>query len=487
MSKFNMTKKPAQPDTLTYEGAQSWSKRIDQEWFNNLMSNMVEDGFYEDSATKLNRYIDLTKQMLELYGSKFVARAAYFARNDCGMRSISQVTAALLNNSKFDGKRDFYARYMHRPDDISEIFSFLESQGEKRSHALVRGARDYLSSLNAYSLDKYKMLNKDWSMYDLINITHAHSKEIDDFKNGTLQKAGTWEQRVSGAESQEHKHEIWREMVEENRLGYLALIRNLNNILDDDAITSEWIDKYLVPQLTDAQKIRKSLVFPYQIYCAYKNLKARPYNLIIALDRAFRESIGNVPGLNGNSLIILDVSGSMEQYMSGRSNMSILEVGAVYAAAIYLSNPDSDFVKFATDYKMCKYNRLDNVFDIISKMQDNDNVGYQTNIGKVWKNLTKHYNRIFLFSDMQVMNNSYYYYFENNNAYNLLVDYFARCGDCPVYSFDLANYSNQLDNPDRNRLKFITGLNDNVFKFIELSERGENIVDYINEKYSYIV
>ncbi len=77
----------------------------------------------------------------------------------------------------------------------------------------------------------------------------------------------------------------------EGKLGYLALIRNLNNILEaidptksgrfDDAI----IYDYLVPQITNVDKIRKSMVFPYQIYNAYRNLKVYNFLVIAALER----------------------------------------------------------------------------------------------------------------------------------------------------------------------------------------------------------
>ena len=197
MSKFNQTRKPAKPNAVTYEGGLAFEKSLEQDWLNNLFSNMLENRFYETGNEQMERYIALTKQMLAKYGPGFVARASYFARNELGMRSISQLTAAMLNSQNFDGKRNFYAKYMKRPDDVSEIFAILDSLEEKRSHALVRGAADYLSSLNAYTMDKYAMRNKDWSMIDLINVCHPKSAVVDKFYNGQLEHAGTWRGKVS--------------------------------------------------------------------------------------------------------------------------------------------------------------------------------------------------------------------------------------------------------------------------------------------------
>ena len=478
MSKFNKTKTVAVPNASTYEGGAAFSKTLEEDWLNNLFSNMLENRFYESGDEQINRYINLTSQMLEKYGPKFVGRAAYFARNTLGMRSISQLTAAMLNSQNFDGKRDFYAKYMKRPDDVSEIFAILDALGEKRSHALVRGAADYLSSLDAYTMDKYAMRNKDWSMIDLINVCHPKSAVVDKFYNGQLEHAGTWEQKISASKSEEEKSQNWRELVESGKLGYLALIRNLNNIFAAN-VSEDWIERYLVPQLTNQDKIHKSLVFPYQIYTAYKNLKVREVNTVFALNKAFRTSVDNIPGLDGRSLVVLDVSGSMEDRVSGNSNMTIKEVCACYAAAIYLANPDSDFIKFGTEAKFCKYNRLNNVFDTIQEMQYNSGCGYGTNIVPVFLMLKKHYDRIFLFSDMQVMSDNRYYS-NSMAAQDAMKEYFKDYGRTKIYSIDMGNYRTQIANPMRGDLTLLTGFSDKIFKFINLMESGVSIIDYIN-------
>lgn len=493
MSKFNAAKRPAQPNAVTYEGGAAFEKSLEQDWLNNLFSNMLENRFYESAEDQMERYIKLTKQMLAKYGPKFVARAAVFARNELGMRSVSQLTASLLNSEKFEGKRDFYKNYMHRPDDVSEIFAILESRGEKRSHGLVKGAGDYLSGLSGYQMDKYRMSNKNWSMIDLINITHPKSEVIDKFCRGTLEKAGTWEQKMNAAKSKEEKNKNWRELVEQQKLGYLALIRNLNNILAA-GVSESWIETYLVPQLTNADKIHKSLVFPYQIYVAYKSLKVKEVNTVFALNKAFRTSIDNIPGLEGNSLVVLDVSGSMTDRMNGYTSMTIKEVCACYAAAIYLANPDSEFIKFGDTAKKCDYNRLDNVFNIIAQMQYNDNCGLGTNIIPVWNMLDKHYDRIFLFSDMQVMSpdnswSSWYYsrFNQGEEAVDVMKKYFNKYGRSRVYSFDLGNCSTQIANPNNGDLVMLTSLSDKIFVLLDILERGGSIVSYINGKYADII
>ena len=82
------------------------------------------------------------------------------------MRSVSQLTAAILNEHQFENKRHFFSQIVNRPDDVAEIFAAIEAFEGKRSHAAVRGFGDYLSSLGDY----HKMKGKQYNMFDLMLI-----------------------------------------------------------------------------------------------------------------------------------------------------------------------------------------------------------------------------------------------------------------------------------------------------------------------------
>lgn len=485
MSKFNKVEKTE--TVQSYEGGEVYAKNPVEDWLNFLMSSYLENQFYESADKQMNRYMDLTREVAEKYGWEFVAKSAFFSRNVLGMRSISEFTAAILNSQRFDNKRAFFRNYFKRPDGISEVFAAIENfLGEKRSHALVRGAADYLSSLGEYQLGKYKMNGKQFNMYDLINITHAHSAAIDKYKAGELEAPDTWEVNISGAIDQVERDYHWRKMVEEGRLGYLALIRNLRNITKAEGIDQKWVNKYLVPQLTNETAIKKSMVFPYQIYCAYKNIGIRNMSINSALDYAFRVACGNMPEMDGRTVVMLDVSGSMENRLSSNSSLTLKEVGAVYAAAM-LVNTNADFVKFGTMAKKMEFNLLDNIFDIVAKMCSNDRCGLGTDIGPAFDLLDKQYDRIFLVSDMQIMNaNISSWWCSVPKGVDTYKAYCKKYKCQPhMYSFDLANYSTQVENPNNPRIHLCTVLNDTLFKMIPYLENGGSLVDYINNNFSY--
>lgn len=487
MAGFNKVKQHG-PNAVSHEGGAVYEKSPVNAWMNMLFSSFMEDKFYESGLDQQKRFIELTNKMAEAYGYEFVAKAAVFARNELGMRSISQLVAAWLNNKTFYNKRIFYRAFMHRPDDVAEIFAAVDFLwGKKsRSHALVRGAADYLRTIKPQTLAKYKLNSRDYNMYDLINITHAYSKAINDYKNDHLVKADTWEVKIAGAENVEQKNQEWHRLVEEHKLGYMALIRNLNNILDS-GVDQDWIDRYLVPQIIDQDAITKSLMFPYRFYTAYKNLNTDNLSVTFALGKAFAIAAKhNAPQLQGASGIMLDVSGSMEDPISYRSNITIKEVGACFAVALLISNPNCAIVKFGTTAKTYIYSPLDNPFTSIKQICANDGCGYGTNIVPALYEMSKYIglNRIFIISDMQVMDSSNYtwnYYRHRSDATKV---YNTEFKDLPLYSFDLGNYRTQIKSPNDPKMHYITALNDQVFKFIGLLESGINLVDYINS-FSY--
>lgn len=480
MSKFNEKIKPARESS--YEGGENYKKDVLEDWMNFLFSSKMDNAFYESADTQQARFIELTNLVIDKYGAEFAGKCAMFTRNDLGMRSTAQLVAAMLNGQSFERKRDFYKAFCHRPDDMSEIFAAVDMLGGKRSHAMIRGFADYMSGLSEYSVMKYQMKGKRYNMYDLINIIHPKNGNgvIDDYMNGKLEAADTWEVNISTGQDN------WKNMVEGNRLGYLALIRNLNNILDED-VDDEWVKRNLVDQLINEVSIKKSLVFPYQIYTAYRNLKVQSFAVITALDTAFRIACGNMPKMDGNSVIMLDVSGSMDDCYGDKSSLTIKEVGACYAAALYI-NGNCDFIKFGNRAKSATFKKACGPFQVIREMCDNDNCGYGTDIAPAFGLINdKKYDRIFVVSDMQVMGkqNRFWGWGNSVDGMSNYRSYCAANGRTILYSFDLGNYSNQIANPNNHDVHLMTALNDNVFKMLEYVENGGKLYDYINENYHF--
>lgn len=490
MGKFNQNKEQLK----TYEGGRGYVRNPLKQWVNFMMGSRLEAGFYETQADHVYRITTLTEEIIKTYGARFAAKVAVFSRDVLGMRSVSQLVAAILNRHNFEGKRIFYANYFTRPDDVAEVFAIIEFFEEKRSHALVRGACDYLSLLNEYSLGKYKLARKEYNMYDLINITHAHSAAIDAFKADELEVPDTWETAISANLSEEERDKEWIRLVSEGKLGYMALLRNLRNITSAAEAVFKRVDIYgkgfvscLCDQLTSKNKIRKSKVFPYRIYTAYKILTYQycicssylRSEIISALQDAFVLAVDNMPKLKGSNVVILDVSGSMDQAISLQSCVSVLQASACQAMAMIIANPDTAVIKFGTEAVVStKFSdsKLD-YFGYIDYLCNNQRCGHGTCLDSVVNilNLLPSIDRIFLFSDMQVMLETGYW--AQTDTFKSWMDQHS---NTYLYSYDLGQYATSAVS-DTERFIFISALNDSIYKIIPYFEEEDGLEKFIGQ------
>ena len=489
MSKFNKNKEKL----TTYEGGRAYHRDLLKQWVNYMMGNRIESGFYEDNFWMEEQIKHLTEEIINTYGAGYAAKVAIFSRDVLGMRSVSQFVAAMLNGYTFEGKRAFYARFFTRPDDVAEVFAILENYDWKRSHALIRGAADYISSLNAYTLGKYKLARKNYNMYDIVNITHAHSAAIDQLKNGTLENPDTWEVAISANMSDEEREQEWIRLVREGKLGYMALLRNLRNIgeaygaqfknLDDPCA---FVDE-VCAQLTNEQKIRGSKVFPYRIYTAYRHLHEGFFIngyyvewVSSALEKAFVVATDNVPAFEGRNVVVLDVSASMEQSISQYSAVSVLEASACQALIMILRNPDTAVIKFgakatvSTKYSDAKVSP----FKYIEYLCDNEGCDHATNLDSVvpFLEIMDNIDRIFLYSDMQVMSarSTWGFSIQDFNSW------VCAHRNVYVYSYDLGMYSGSAVS-DSNQFMFISALNDAIYELIPYFEQEDGIGKFIDQ------
>lgn len=101
--------------------------------------------------------------------------------------------------------------------------------------------------------------------------------------------------------------------------------------------------------------------------------------------------------------------------------------------------------------------------------------------------MKSHYDRIFLFSDMQCMDVRRFYTMSNHKKMKTPQDafheYTDKYGSCHIYSFDLGNYNNQIISDDC-MIDYITMLNDKVFDVIKIIDEGKSLIDIL-EDYRY--
>ena len=131
MSKFNTTlQKPIK--VINKAGGEAYKQSKELELVSILLTSFVNDQFYRSSNDTLLRIKELIKQV----DPTFAAKAAIFARDKFGMRSISHVLASEIA-SRLGGKewsKNFYNKIIVRLDDMTEIISYYLNNNTDKSN-----------------------------------------------------------------------------------------------------------------------------------------------------------------------------------------------------------------------------------------------------------------------------------------------------------------------------------------------------------------
>lgn len=473
MARFNSKTKALQ-QTINLAGGDAYRQNPELQLVSLLLTSFVQDQFYRSAKQSFTDLANLTAAV----NPEFAAKAALYARNEFGMRSITHLLAAGLAQraSGQDWARFFYDRIVRRPDDMLEIAAAYRALGGKSlSNAMKKGFAAAFGRFDAYQLAKYRGEGRAFKLVDLVNLVHPAANErnaeaLRQLIAGELKNLDTWEARLSEAgqaagdeaEKTALKAEAWAELLHSGRLGYLALLRNLRNIAEH----APELAPAAASALTDRQAIRKSLVMPFQLLVAMDAVQesavAAKRLLKEALTDALEVSLGNVPRFEGKTLVVLDDSGSMSTPARGNGfgNRSCLQLGAAFAAALFKSN-DADLMRFSDDASYVRANSRDAMMSIAQGLIKNARSA-GTNFHAIFQTARIAYDRIIILSDMQGWMGA-------GTPNGMFEFYKTRTGAKPfVYSFDLAGYGS-LQLPEQ-KVFCLAGFSDKVFDVMRLLE-----------------
>lgn len=278
----------------------------------------------------------------------------------------------------------------------------------------------------------------------------------------------TWEALVSMAGTKLPKNKVWEAIIPS--MGIMALIRNLRNF--EEAGISKDSQNYIISKITDSKVIAKSRQLPFRFLSAYKNVNSLHYKA--ALETAIDLSCQNVPVLDGKTLVLCDLSGSMDSRTSDHSDMSRREVAALFAAILANRNPHGvTVVAYGNSSKIITMNPGESILPFSQRITALQyQVGGGTNTyGAVRDNYVKGgHKRVIIITDEQTSYNPYSYSRARSSGS-------ASLGDLCypktwMYSFNLAGYKVSQMETGQNRRYQLGGLTDTTFKQIPWLEMG---------------
>ena len=313
-------------NTVTHEGAPARIDNPERELRRAVLSCLLwEDQFYESGADIATRISTLAASI----EPEKVAALAVEARNTYNLRHVPLwllITLAKTGAGKPKLVADTIEKVVQRADEPGELLALYWKGGKKPLPAqFKKGLARAIKKFDAYRLSKY---DRDVSvkLRDVLFLTHAKPKDEAQAQNwkklveGTLESPDTWEVALSAGKD---KKETFERLLREDSLGYLALLRNLRNMMDAG------VDEQLVRQAILARK-GAHRVFPFRYVAAARIVP----QLEPAIDAALNAAIGDMQPLPGKTIVLVDVSGSMDTQLSHKSDMRRIDAAAALASII---------------------------------------------------------------------------------------------------------------------------------------------------------
>lgn len=243
-----------------FNGGVAYTLSNKQELIKMCLTSFLSSDFYEKDISKIERIQDLASKI----DPHFCMKLAIFSR-EYGLRSVNHVL--FVESAKrfryTDGVRKILTNYLdkivRRPDELLEIVGYYAQREKMNMNSIILpnslkiAIKNKLEKFNDYQLAKYRGKGDAINLFDLVNMVHAWSPSIDKLMTWVLESADTWEVEIS--ENGNNK-ESWLRLICENKLGALATIRNLRNIIQSGVKTAV-IAHYL-------DTIKWSDIFPFQ-------------------------------------------------------------------------------------------------------------------------------------------------------------------------------------------------------------------------------
>lgn len=300
----------------THEGARAAITNPEQRLRRSVLSCLLwEKQFYEDGQSIADRIIESAQSVPE----EVVHSLAIEARTKFNLRHVPLLLCAT--------KPDAQAIYstINRADELAELLAIYWRDGKKPLPAqMKKGLAKAFTKFNAYQLAKY---NRDNAVKLRDVMFMVHPKPLGDEQaatwrklvDGTLEAPDTWEVALSGGAD---KKETFERLIRENKLGSLALLRNLRNMIQSG------VDNELIKRaLTDMNTTR---ILPFRFLAAARHAPQFEPELDAAMMRATNE----LPKLTGKTAVLVDVSVSMNAQLSQKSDMTRMDAAAALASII---------------------------------------------------------------------------------------------------------------------------------------------------------
>ena len=321
--RLNILKPRTLTSPRTHEGAPARMLNAEQALRRSVLSCMLwENEFYEDGVEIAGRIRELVPRVK----AAKVAALAVEARERMKLRHapllLVREMARHLTHRALVGET--LARIIQRADELAEFVAIYWAGGKQPLSAQAKkGLAAAFCKFDEYALAKYDRAGVV-RLRDVLFLSHARPNDASQAElwkrlaQNELTTPDTWEVALSAVGSNgAGKREAWERLLAEHKLGALALLRNLRN-MREAGVNEELVVSALTVLKTDR-------VLPFRFLAAARHAPQWEPALEQAMFRALRSRDVR---LAGHTVLLVDVSGSMESPIARQSEMSRADAAA---------------------------------------------------------------------------------------------------------------------------------------------------------------
>lgn len=342
--------------------------------------------FYADAASQLDTVLQLCAGL----DGAFVARAAVYARGAGHMKDMPALLAALLSVKSPELLPAVFDKVIDNGRMLRNFVQVLRSGAVGRKSLGTRPKRLVQKWLerggDARMLDA--SVGNDPSLADVIRMVHPRpvnpsrealygyliGKEVDEAKLPEIVQQFERFKRGEGEVPPVNFQLLTG--VPLSRAQWVAIAKaanwqitrmNLNTFARHGVFEVEEMAELVAARLRDAELVRKARVFPYQLLMACQSAdRSVPAAVKEALQDALDVALANVPAIEGEVVVLPDVSGSMQSPVTGQrgggtSAVSCVQVAALFASAVLRQNRSARVLPFADQVRQVELNPRDSI------------------------------------------------------------------------------------------------------------------------------
>jgi 60 kDa SS-A/Ro ribonucleoprotein len=318
------------PPVRTHEGAPAVRIAPLAELRRSVLTALLwEDGFYESGSAHAKRIAALVAACKP----NDVAALAIEARDAMFLRHVPLFLVRELARMKGHGRlvAGTLAHVIQRPDELGEYLAMYwagkASGTAKRPEPLSAGSkRGLAAAFRKFKPETLAKYDRDSAvkLRDVLRLTHAKPKDASQAATWkqvitrTLDAPDTWEVQLSAGKN---KRDVFERLLREDKLGGLAFLRNLRNMIAAD------VERSLIRARFDGNFDK---VLPFRFLAAVRHAPSFASDL----DRAMLRISATQPKLMGRTIVLVDTSPSMAVALSAKSEMQRMDAAAGLAVLV---------------------------------------------------------------------------------------------------------------------------------------------------------